>query len=135
MKAETSDALAAADRAIVYAQGNLSINIPGQAARLAYYALFHAAQALIFERTGKTTKTHKGVHKEFYRLVKDDPSFPLSLASQLSKGFKYKEMADYDTAVTTPITSIVAQRAIVIAERFVAAVRSALAPPPAAPTH
>jgi len=134
MKVETSDALAAADRAIAHAQGNLSINIPDQAARLAYYALFYAAQALIFERTGKTAKTHKGVHKEFHRLVKGDPSFPMSLASQLSKGFRYKEIADYDTAAATTITSIVAHDAILTAQRFVAAVRGALAEPPAAPS-
>jgi uncharacterized protein (UPF0332 family) len=39
----------------------LEINIPRQAARLAYYAQFHAAQALVFERTGKVAKTHKGI--------------------------------------------------------------------------
>jgi hypothetical protein len=36
---------------------------------------------LIFERTGKVAKTHRGVHSEFARLAKDDPnidkSFPV----------------------------------------------------------
>jgi uncharacterized protein (UPF0332 family) len=39
----------------------LEFNIPRQAARLAYYAQFHATQALVFERTGKVAKTHKGI--------------------------------------------------------------------------
>ena len=30
-------------------------------AREAYLAAYHAAEAYIFERTGKTTKTHRGV--------------------------------------------------------------------------
>jgi uncharacterized protein (UPF0332 family) len=46
------------------------------AGRAAYLAAFHAAEALIFERTGKVPKTHKGVNIEFLRLTKDDPRFP-----------------------------------------------------------
>ena len=34
----------------------------------------HAAQAFIFERTGKIFTTHHGVQTEFLRLTKDDPS-------------------------------------------------------------
>jgi uncharacterized protein (UPF0332 family) len=34
---------------------------------------FHAAQALIFETSGRICKTHSGVNGEFHRLVKDDP--------------------------------------------------------------
>ena len=33
------------------------------AGRNAYLAAFHAARALIFERTGKVAKTHRGVHR------------------------------------------------------------------------
>ena len=75
MKPETSAALSAADMALSDARGNLSINIPRQAARLACYAQFHAAQALIFERTGKVSKTHKGVDKVFHKLAQAEPSF------------------------------------------------------------
>jgi uncharacterized protein (UPF0332 family) len=41
--------------------------IPEDAARDAYLAAFHAAQALIAERTGKSAKTHRGVHIAFAR--------------------------------------------------------------------
>ena len=60
MTPETSDFLVAAERALSNARNILAIDIPDQAARLAYYAQFHAAQALIFERTAKISKTHKG---------------------------------------------------------------------------
>jgi predicted nucleotidyltransferase len=40
-----------------------------------YLAGFHAAQAFISEKTGKSVKTHKGVQSEMYRLTKDDPDF------------------------------------------------------------
>jgi uncharacterized protein (UPF0332 family) len=40
------------------------------AARDAYLAAFHAAQALICERTGRDAKTHRGVHIAFARLTR-----------------------------------------------------------------
>lgn len=43
------------------------------AGRTAYLAGLHAAQALIFERTGKIIRRHRGVHGELGRLTKDEP--------------------------------------------------------------
>ena len=42
MTPETSDFLVAAERALSNARNILAIDIPDQAARLAYYAQFHA---------------------------------------------------------------------------------------------
>ena len=50
MKPETADFLSAADIALSKARRILAIDIPDEAARHAYFAQFHAAQALIFER-------------------------------------------------------------------------------------
>jgi uncharacterized protein (UPF0332 family) len=58
MKPQAAAYLASAEEALADAKQSLAINIPRQAARLAYYAQFHAAQALIFERTDKVAKTH-----------------------------------------------------------------------------
>jgi uncharacterized protein (UPF0332 family) len=44
-----------------------------EAARSAYYAAFHAAQALAFERTGRSSKTHTGVHRQFHKLTRSEP--------------------------------------------------------------
>ena len=85
---ETSGYIAAADKALSDARGNQSINLPHQAARLAYYAQFHAAQALIFERTGKIAKTHKGVNREFHGLAKSESTLPLSLAAELNRAYQ-----------------------------------------------
>ena len=38
----------------------LGIGLADAAGRTAYLAGFHAAQALIFERTGRAVKTHRG---------------------------------------------------------------------------
>jgi uncharacterized protein (UPF0332 family) len=42
------------------------------AGRAAYLAAFHAAQALISERTHRISKTHAGVHSQFNLLTKGD---------------------------------------------------------------
>jgi hypothetical protein len=39
-------------------------------AREAYFAAYHAAAAYVFERTGKTVKTHRGLRSEFSRLAR-----------------------------------------------------------------
>lgn len=133
MKPEFADALAAADEALSDARSILSINIWKQAARMAYHAQFHAAQAFIFERSDTVAKTHKGVHREFHRLAKAESTFPLGFARDLSDAYRHKDAADYDTASAKPGSEPGAQEAIAIAERFVAAVRQALgalAPPP-----
>ena len=52
---------------------------PDEAGRAAYLAGLHAAQALIFESTGKVIKRHKGVQREFGRLAKNDPRFDMEL--------------------------------------------------------
>ncbi len=51
------------------------------AGRNAYLAAFHAAQALIAERTGKDAKTHKGVHAQFARLTRNEPRLSLDCSS------------------------------------------------------
>ena len=54
-------------KCLMNARTSLSVNLTGCAGRSSYLAAFHAAQAFIFERTGKITKSHKGVHTEFAR--------------------------------------------------------------------
>lgn len=75
---------------------------------------FHAAQALISEATGRTIKTHKGVHSEFHRLTKDDPRLDAQLRAFLSKTYNLKAIADYETG---PGAEISAERATVAVEQ------------------
>ena len=60
-------------------------NWPDEAGRAAYLAGLHAAQALIVERTGKVTKTHRGVQHELGRLTKDEPRFDMELRAFLGR--------------------------------------------------
>ena len=49
----------------------LGVGLDDDAGRAAYLAAFHAAQALIFARTGKVHKTHKGVQTSDFKVTKN----------------------------------------------------------------
>jgi uncharacterized protein (UPF0332 family) len=129
VKPETAAYLANADESLKDAKAILTIQIPRQAARLAYYAQFHAAQALIFERTGKVAKTHRGVKIQFHGLACRDPAIGLNLASELAAHYHFKEAADYETGPENTIGPEDAGEAIRVAERFVAAIKDVLSNP------
>jgi len=100
--------------------------IPEIAAREAYYAAFQAAEALIFQRTGKIAKTHKGVHGEFARLVKDDPRIDRAHLSFLSQSYAYKAISDYEVGPMAQVLPDDALDTIESAEKFVNCVDTCL---------
>jgi uncharacterized protein (UPF0332 family) len=97
--------------------------------RAAYLAGFHAAQALIFERTGKVLKSHKAVNIEFLRLTKDEPHFSPERRGFLSRAYDFKAVADYDVGPIAEVSSHEAVEALEAARKFVASVRHVLAAP------
>ena len=108
---------------------------PDEAGRAAYLAGLHAAQALIFETTGRVRKRHSTVQGEFARLVRDDPRFDVELRAFLPRTYNLKAIADYLTGPGSKVTVEQAQEAIQTARRFAATVESypANGPTPTAP--
>jgi uncharacterized protein (UPF0332 family) len=98
----------------------LAIHLYDVAGRMAYLAGFHAAQAFIFEKSGRSAKTHKGVHAELHRLTKDDPTLDSDLRVFLSRNYDLKNIADYETGPDAAVAPERAQRAVREAKRFVA---------------
>jgi uncharacterized protein (UPF0332 family) len=109
-----------ARKLLAEADAMLTIELHDAAGRTAYLAGFHAAQALISERTGKTARTHKGVHTELHRLTRDDPSFGADLRSFLSRTFNLKAVADYETGPGSEVSPEQASAAVHEAKDFVA---------------
>ena len=103
------------------------IGLARAAARSAYYAAFHAAQAFIVERTGKIAKTHSGVRSEFARLAKDTPGIGKGFAAFLAQAYLYKEIGDYGVGHGVNVTMAEADDAIATAERFIGCVTTVLA--------
>lgn len=74
---------------LVHGRSELVINLSSEAGRNAYLAVFHAARAFIFERTGKIVRRHESVQREFTRLASDEANIDkgpsLSFASLQSE--------------------------------------------------
>jgi uncharacterized protein (UPF0332 family) len=95
------------------------IDLGEAAGRAAYLAAYLAAQALIFEKTNRVPKTHRGVHAHFSRLARGEPKLGAELSRFLSQAYDFKAVADYEIGpdVTVPLAE--ANRAIETAENFV----------------
>jgi uncharacterized protein (UPF0332 family) len=108
----------------------LAAGVAEDAARNAYLAAFHAAQALIAERTGRDAKTHKGAHVAFARLTKDEPRIDTQLRRFLPQSFNMKAVADYELGPDAVIPVEEAATAIDTATRFVTCMAEILAAQP-----
>jgi uncharacterized protein (UPF0332 family) len=75
----------------------MGAGLTDDAGRTAYLAGLPAAQAFIFETTGRVYKKHSGVQREFSRQVKDDPRVDPNLRTFLSRTYQLKAIADYET--------------------------------------
>jgi uncharacterized protein (UPF0332 family) len=102
------------------AQELLDVNHwPDEAGRAAYLAALHAAQAFIFETTGKTIKRHSGVHSKFTELLKDEPRVDDELRAFLGRAYNLKVIADYEAGPGAQVLPEKARAAIATARRFV----------------
>jgi uncharacterized protein (UPF0332 family) len=120
---ETGFFLAKARRLLAEAEGMLTtLHYNEAAGRTAYLAGFHAAQALISDRTGRTVKTHNGVRTEFHRLIRGDTRFDDTLREFLGSTYNLKAIADYETGPNSDVSPERAGRAISEARLLIARV-------------
>jgi uncharacterized protein (UPF0332 family) len=115
----------------------MGAGLTDDAGRTAYLAGLHAAQAFIFETTGRVYKKHSGVPREFSRQVKDDPRVDTSLRTFLCRPYELKAIADYLTGPGSHVSAQTAREAIQTARRLVECVAGLFPPngqtPPRAP--
>ncbi len=95
---------------------------PDEAGRAAYFAGYHAAQALIFQIDGRAPKTHSGVQTRFALLVKDDRRIDPELRAFLGRSYNLKTVADYATGPSATVTQAQAAEALDAARQFVSTV-------------
>jgi uncharacterized protein (UPF0332 family) len=92
---EISELLDKARNCLARARIILAAGVGEDAGRDAYLAGFHTAQAVIRAHTGKTAKTHRGVHRLLSRLGRSNPQLA-ELAVFLSQAYNLKAVADYE---------------------------------------
>lgn len=126
MKTEAADFLVKAHEFLAKAADMMADDWPDEAGRAAYLAGLHAAQALIFERTGKIIKRHRGVQSELRRLTLDEPRFDLELQAFLGRTYNLKAIADYLTGPNSRVSDEQARQAMATAERFITVIEELL---------
>ncbi len=114
MTPEVSGYLDKARQCLSYALVNLEVKLGNDAGRNAYLAAFHAAQALIFDRTGKAAKSHQGVHAEFNRLAKEEKRIDRDVRRFLPQAHNLKAVVDYEMG---PDAVVPLERAAAVVER------------------
>ena len=114
--------MAKARRLLGQAQAIFEMDIYEQAGRIAYAAVFNAAQALIFERGGRPVKTHRGVKSRFGELTRGERSIGADLRKFLEDGFELKRLADYPQPGDPDVSEADAKNAVETATRFIGAV-------------
>lgn len=119
MTPEASRYLEKARQCLSNAKASLSYGLSNDAGRGAYLAAFHASQALIFENTGKSAKTHQGVQREFHRLAQLELRIDKYFAPFLNQAYNLKAVADYETGPDSDIPPERSAAAIETATRFV----------------
>jgi uncharacterized protein (UPF0332 family) len=128
VKPEAADYLDKARRCLAGARTIGAAGVPDVAAREAYLAAYHAAEAYIFERTDKAAKTHRGVRSEFNRLARREPAIARDLLTFLAEGYEFKTIADYGIGpAIDAISPDAAASAIDTARRFIDAIADLLA--------
>jgi uncharacterized protein (UPF0332 family) len=135
MKPEVAKFIDQATIVLARADLMLTVSLNEDAARAAYLASFHVAQAYIFERTGKTSKTHRGVQTEFFRLTKDDARVDPVLRRFLSQSYEFKSVADYLTGDEAVTSAAEAAEAVATAKNFVAHLAPLVALPESPPDN
>lgn len=122
MTPEAAAFLVKAGELLERAPALLAQGFTDEAGRAAYLAGFHAAQALVIEKLGRSPKTHSGVQSQFAKLVKDEPSIDHELRAFLGRAYNLKAIADYETGPGSKVTEAQAVHAITMARHFVAAI-------------
>lgn len=122
MKDVTAAYLAKAHQALDKARRVFAIGLYDEAGRHAYYATFHAAQALLFERSDKVYATHQGVKAEFARRAKSDPRIERKHSAFLARAYSLKTAADYETGAAATVSAAQVSEAISLADETVAVI-------------
>lgn len=117
MKDHTAKALARSKLALSKARRLLELEMFDLAGRQAYIASLTAARALIYERTGKSSKTHKGVKSVMHQMVREGLPIDRALLVALEYGFELKNTADYGDSESISVAE--ADRARQLAQQFI----------------
>lgn len=123
MNPHAATRLAKAERFLAQLKLQSPVTAPDACIHLAYYAMLHAACAVLLERTGDAPKTHSGTIGQFSRLVLADAERGRKYGRAFNEAEKLRLVSDYQD---TPPTATEAADLQSTAHDFVAYCRSVL---------
>ena len=126
MTPESGEFLGKARDCLARARIILAAGVGEDAGRDAYLAGFHAAQAVIRARTGRTAKTHRDVHRLLSQLARGEPQLA-GLILFLSQAYNLKAVADYELGPGAGVPLDRASEAINRAAQFIEQIAALLA--------
>ena len=101
MTPEAEQYLYKARQSLAHARAIVAIELGEDAGRAAYLGAFHAAQAFIFETTGRIYESHGGLQGEFRRLVRHDPRVDDQIRAFLGRTYDLKAIRPQGGADTS----------------------------------
>ena len=128
MTPEAARFMDAARQHLAHAMAVATLGIDEIAGREAYLAAFHAAEAILHDRTGRVVKTHRGLRTEFARLARDEPAIDPTCTKFLAEAYEITSLADYGTDPKVIISSEQTATAIQSARRFIECIAALLGP-------
>jgi uncharacterized protein (UPF0332 family) len=123
---EIGELLDKANDCLARARIILAAGVAEDAGRDAYLAAFHAAQAVIRARTGRTAKTHRGVRRLVSVLAREEPRLA-DFALFLAQAYNLKAVADYELGPGAGVPLDRASEAIDRAAQFIQQIADLLA--------
>lgn len=96
----------------------LGVDLTEDAGRAAYLVAFHAAEALICERTGTAPKTHSGALSAFAWFAMSEPMIGEELRKFLPRSYDFKTVCDYGLGPDAVIPKDKAAQAVDTAAQF-----------------
>jgi uncharacterized protein (UPF0332 family) len=99
MNDEASQHMQRAARLLESVETRVDTDDPGAIASTAYYAMFHAACAVLLDRTGRLPKTHSSLIGQFGLTVRDLGVDGREAGASLHAAFNRRFTADYAVAV------------------------------------
>lgn len=126
MTPEAAKRYAKALRFLDQAEGHSPEEAPESTIHVPYYAMMHAAAAVLLDRTGEVPKSHSGVIGQFSRLIPNDDERGRLFGRAFNNAEQLRLFSDYDDSAV-PTADEAAELRTQAAE-FVAYCRSLLAP-------
>jgi uncharacterized protein (UPF0332 family) len=121
---DTARRLAKAERFLTQSNGQSPDEAPEATIHLAYYAMLHAAAAVLMERTGRVPKSHGAIIGQFSHAVAQQDEAGRALSRAFNRAEDERLAADYDDAVVPTARSASEMREL--AQAFVTYCRALL---------